>query len=211
MQSLSNGTNLIGLYNSNTGGENLTSNPGTIEITKFFIERGIIEATFNFTATDPLDIDPTIADITEGAFKIVYGVPEPVSNFKAEIGGELFNPDTIDVVTSLYEETEIFIVTATDSETEQKIELFFPTNIELGTYEMSPSLIDGSEKVGEYTPNSSDAIIFSSMPGQFTISEFDIDSGIIEGTFSFTALDNDEVDPTVYEVTEGEFRLLIQF
>ena len=210
MESLSNGTKLIGLYNSNTGGENLTSNPGTIEITEFFIERGIIEATFNFRATDPLDIDPTFTDITEGAFKIVYGAPEPVSIFKAEIDEVLFNPDTIDVVTSLYEETEIFIVTATDSETDQKIELFFPTDIELGTYEMSPSLIDGSEKVGEYTP-SIDAIIFSSMPGEFTISEFDIDSGIIEGTFSFTALDNDEVDPRVYEVTEGEFRLLIQF
>ena len=210
MNALSNGTNLIGLYNSNTGGENLTSNPGTIEITEFIIGRGI-EATFNFTASDPLNSDPTVAEITEGAFIVTYGTLEPMSDFTAEVDGDLFNPDSITIEEFLIEETEtsIFIVTALDSETDQKIELFFPNDIEVGTYEMSPSLIDGTEKVGEYTPDINDAIIFSSSHGEFIISEYNIDDGIIEGTFSFTAIDNDEVDPRTFEITEGEFTLVI--
>jgi len=210
MSSLSNGTNLIGLYNSNTGGENLTSSPGTIEITEFFIERGIIEATFNFTASDPLHEDSTIAEITEGAFKIVYGSPEPVSIFKAEIDGELFSPDSLTVEELLFEETSIFVLTAIDSETDQKIELFFPSLIEVGVYEMSPILIDGSEKVGEYIPDTNDPVIFSSNPGEFTITEYNLEGGIIEGTFSFNALDNDGADPSQYEITEGEFTLVFQ-
>ncbi len=56
MEALSDGTKLISLYNPAAIGENLTSNPGTITITKFNTFTGIIEATFNFTATDPLGI-----------------------------------------------------------------------------------------------------------------------------------------------------------
>jgi len=209
MNELSNGTNLIGLYNSNTGGENLTSFPGTIEITEFVIERGLIEATFNFTASDPLRIDTTVAEITEGAFKIVYGTPEPVSILKAEVNDVLFSPDSLTVEELLFAETLIFNVTAIDSETDQKIELFFPTDIEVGTYVMSSTFIDGSEKVGEYTPDTG-SIIFSSNPGELTITEYNIEEGIIEGTFSFTAVDSDEVEATVFEITGGEFTLVIQ-
>ncbi len=209
MENLSDGTKLIGLYNSGTGGENLTSNPGTITITKFNINTGIIEATFSFTATDPIGVDPTVAEVTEGAFKVDY-IPDPgeaTSTLTAEVDGVFFNPDSIFIGESFFNGTTRFNITVTTSDTGERMGLFFPIDIEVGTYEMDMSLINGDEIFAQYTPEVGVSSTFISNPGTLTIIDYDTENNIIEGTFSFTAIDQLGIDPTVYEITTGEFTL----
>jgi len=209
MEPLSDGTKLIGLFNPATVGENLTSNPGTINITRFNVFTGIIEATFEFTATDPLGQDPSIAEITEGSFKVDYisSPGDTVTSFTAFIDGEFFGPDSIFVGETIFNGLSRFNITAIISDTGQKMGLFFPTDIEIGTYEMTTNLIDGSEKFCQYTPEIGETITYISNPGTLTISDYDQDAGFVEGTFTFTALDLTAQDPEVYQITEGEFTI----
>ena len=209
MEPLSDGTKLIGLFNPATVGENLTSNPGTINITRFNVFTGIIEATFEFTATDPLGQDPSIAEITEGSFKVDYisSPGDTVTSFTAFIDGEFFGPDSIFVGETIFNGLSRFNITAIISDTGQKMGLFFPTDIEIGTYEMTTNLIDGSEKFCQYTPEIGETITYISNPGTLTISDYDQDAGFVEGTFTYTALDLTAQDPEVYQITEGEFTI----
>ena len=209
MEPLSDGTKLIGLFNPATVGENLTSNPGTINITRFNVFTGIIEATFEFTATDPLGQDSSIAEITEGSFKVdyIYSPGDTVTSFTAFIDGEFFGPDSIFVGETIFNGLSRFNITAIISDTGQKMGLFFPTDIEIGTYEMTTNLIDGSEKFCQYTPEIGETITYISNPGTLTISDYDQDAGFVEGTFTYTALDLTAQDPEVYQITEGEFTI----
>ena len=213
MESLSDGTKLISLYNPNTGGENLTSNPGTITITKFNTTTGIIEATFSFTATDPIGVDPTIAAVTQGAFAIDYIITpgQTITSFTADVDGVFFNPDSILVSETIFNGVTRFNITVVDSGTNQKMGLFFPTDIEVGTYDMTNNLIDGTEKFGQYSPDFGNTVLFRSNPGILTIVDYDEVAGIIEGTFSFTATDILNQDPAVFEVTNGEFTLELYY
>ena len=209
MESLSDGTKLISLYNPASIGENLTSNPGTITITKFNTFTGIIEATFSFTATDPLGVDPTVAEITEGSFEVDYisSPGDTVTSFTSMIDGEFFGPDSIFVGESVFNGVTRFNITAIVSTTGQKMGLFFPSDIEVGTYELTTNLIDGSEKFMQYTPEIGVSMTYISSPGTLTILDYDVEARIIEGTFTYSAIDLTSQDPAVYEVTEGEFTL----
>jgi hypothetical protein len=209
MEPLSDGTKLIGLFNPATVGENLTSNPGTINITRFNVFTGIIEATFEFTATDPLGQDSSIAEITEGSFKVDYisSPGDTVTSFTAFIDAEFFGPDSIFVGETIFNGLSRFNITAIISDTGQKMGLFFPTDIEIGTYEMTTNLIDGSEKFCQYTPEIGETITYISNPGTLTISDYDQEAGFVEGTFTYTALDLTAQDPEVYQITEGEFTI----
>jgi hypothetical protein len=208
MESLSDGTKLISLFNPATIGENLTSNPGTINITKFNTFTGIIEATFEFTATDPLELDPTLAEITEGSFEVDYisSPGDTVTSFTAFIDGQFFGPDSIFVGESVFNGVSRFNITAIISDTGQKMGLFFPTDIEIGTYEMTSNLINGSEKFCQYTPEIGVTTTYISSPGTLTILDYNQDAGFIEGTFTYSAIDLTNPDQ-VYEITEGEFTL----
>ena len=209
MLALSDGTKLISLYNPASIGENLTSSPGTITITRFNTFTGIIEATFNFTATDPLGLDPTIAEITEGNFKVDYisSPGDTVTSFTAMIDGEVFGPDSIFVGESIFNGVSRFNITAIISTSGQKMGLFFPSDIEVGTYELTTNLIDGSEKFMQYTPEIGVSMTYISSPGILTILDYDLEARIIEGTFTYSAIDLTSQDPTIYEVTGGEFTL----
>ena len=209
MEQLSDGTKVIALYNPHTGGENLTSNPGTITITKFNNNTGVIEATFEFSASDPLGLDPTEAEITEGSFLIDYLFEngDELNDITAEVDGEFFNPDSITISNSTVNGIARINAVAINSETNQKLGLFFPENIEVGTFEMEANLITGEEKFGQFTPDIGASITYISIPGTLIITEFDLDSGIIEGTFTFNAVDQLNVDPTIFEITNGEFIL----
>tara|TARA_B100001063_G_scaffold40403_1_gene34205 strand:+ start:1621 stop:3015 length:1395 start_codon:yes stop_codon:yes gene_type:complete len=208
MESLSDGTKLISLFNPATVGENLTSNPGTINITKFNTFTGIIEATFEFTATDPLELDPTVAEITEGSFEVDYisSPGDTVTSFTAFIDGQFFGPDSIFVGESVFNGVSRFNITAIISDTGQKMGLFFPTDIEIGTYEMTSNLINGSEKFCQYTPEIGVTTTYISSPGTLTILDYNQDAGFVEGTFTYSAIDLTNPDQ-VYEITEGEFTL----
>jgi hypothetical protein len=85
--------------------------------------------------------------------------------------------------------------------------LFFPSDIEVGTYELTTNLIDGSEKFMQYTPEIGVSMTYISSPGTLTILDYDLEDRIIEGTFTYSAIDLTSQDPTIYEVTGGEFTL----
>lgn len=203
---ISDGTNLIGYYNPNTGGEILSSNPGTITITEFSSFSGKLVASFEFTAQDPLGQDPTVIEITEGNLDVSF-VPTPGNitvAFEAEVDGNQFTADSVTVSNDIFNGVSIITITATiGSET---IQLDFPMMATTeGTYGMSPALVTGNEIVGTYLPTTGGIVTFTSDPGSLTITTFDEVANVIEGTFSFTAKDPSLIDPTVYEVTNGTF------
>lgn len=207
MESLSDGTELIALYNDGLGGENLTSNPGTITITEFGTLSGKIKATFAFTGTDPLGVDPTVVEVTEGEFEVTY-TPEDTNNlFIAEVDGVAFEPSEIIAEIVPFAETTQIKIEATVGTTE--LNLFFPTDVVLGTYPMSQSLTTGEEVLGIYFPDNTNDDAFTSNPGTLTITSYDMVNGIIEGNFSFTATDPLMGDPTVFEVTNGLFKVTL--
>ena len=212
MEQVSDGTKLIGLYNANSGGENLTSNPGTLTITEYDSEIGKIVATFEFTGTDPLGQDPTVVEITEGSFTL-YNLDLTLvttNSFTASVDGDTFNPDEIVVIEDIINGFNVISIIATDSITNQNIGLIFPADIIEGTYNLSPILVNGDEKVGFYTPDIGNSIVYTSNPGTLTIISFDIITGVIEGTFQFIASDPNNVDPTTYIISIGEFTVIVQ-
>ncbi len=70
-QGISDGTEVVGLYNPDVGVAGVfASSPGTLTVISYETANGIIEATFSFTATDPLGLDDTIYEITNGQFVV---------------------------------------------------------------------------------------------------------------------------------------------
>jgi len=211
MEALSDGTKVIALYNGNTGGENLTSNPGTITISEYDTEEGLIIATFNFTGSDPINVDPTVVEVTEGSFTVNFeGIPgSGPSPFTAEVDNVLFEPTQVDVQVTLFNGTEIVNINATGSDS-KSMSLVFPKDITIGSYNMSAIVVDGSEKIGVYNPDTvAGTTLFKSNPGILIITSYDIVTGEIEGTFSFTAKDSSGIDPAEYEITNGSFSITL--
>ena len=62
----------------------------------------------------------------------------------------------------------------------------------------------------KYTPEEGVSITYTANPGTFTITDYDVDSGVIEGTFEFIAIDDLEQDETVFTITNGEFSIMLQ-
>jgi len=209
---ISDGTKLIGIYNPNIGGENLSSNPGSITFTQFDTVAGVMEATFSFTARDPLGEDPSVFQVTQGSFIVFFtGTPAPdLVPFKAVIDGADFEPsganDTLEITLEQVNEMNVTYVTAT-LENGRTMKIGFPSDmIEVGTYPMSTQVVNGDETIGLYTREGS-AIEFVSNPGTLVIQSFDSETGDISASFSFTARNPDGVDPTVIDITQGEFNL----
>lgn len=203
---ISDGSNLIGYYDPNTGSETLSSNPGTITITEFSSFSKKLVATFEFTARDPLGQDPTVIAITEGNLDVSF---EPTPGnitfaFEADVDGVNFTADNVTVVDDTFNGVSIITITATMGG--ETIQLDLPTSATAeGSYGMSPALVTGNEIVGTYLPTTGVPQPFTSDPGTFTITTFDETANVIEGTFSFTAKDATLTDPAVYEVTNGTF------
>lgn len=209
MDFISDGTKLIALYKDSRGGENLTSNPGTITISQFDLEQGILKATFEFTATDPLGEDPRVVEITEGSFSAMFvGVPGANNMLRARIDGEAYEAETVEVGHSVVNQYPR--ITLTTQVGDQKIELSFPATLEEGTYEMTTSVSTGNEVVGIYVPVVGTSIQYFSNPGSFVITNFNREEGIVEGTFNFTAVDAAGQDPTEFLITAGEFLAVLQ-
>lgn len=208
MEQLSDGTKLIGVF-KDTDGNNLTSNPGTLRITEFDLIEGVLKATFQFKATDPMAQTNKIVNIREGNMTIYFeGVPGAYNRFKAEIDGITYEADSLDITTSVVNRyPRIEVVTTYRN---QKLILKFPATITEGTFEMGPEVEVGNEVVGVYYPVNGVSIPYNSESGELTITNYDHEQGTIEGTFSFTATDTSGQDPTVYEVTAGDFFIILE-
>ncbi len=207
LQSLSNGTQFIGLYQDGGLGASLTSNPGTLEITEFNSDTGRISGTFSFTATDPLNNDPTVVEITGGEFSLTYEptVDNSQPPLMADVDGETYIPEDLQVATSTFIGVEVITIATTLEN--RSLNITFPASLEVGSYAMSTNLVTGNEIVGSYIPDSGNTEIFTSDPGTFEITAIDLENGIMEGTFSFSAVDQSGTDPTVFEITNGVFTI----
>lgn len=209
MVKISDGTKLIASYNAHQGGENLTSNPGSITITKFDLEEGILKATFEFTGKDPLGQDPTVVAVSEGKLTIYFeGIPGANNMFRAKVDGADFSPETLEILSEVVNQYPRVTLIATVGK--QKIELSFPETLTEGSFEMSKTVSAGNEVVGIYTPVVGTSISYVSSPGNLVITHYDIPNGIIEGTFSFTGVDATGQDPKVYQITAGEFLAVLK-
>ncbi|MGB3342402.1 MAG: DUF6252 family protein [Aequorivita sp.] len=209
MVKISDGTKLIASYNANQGGENLTSNPGSITITEFDLEEGVLKATFEFTGKDPLGNDPTVVQVTEGDLTAHFeGIPGANNMFRANVDGADFSPETLEVLSEVVNQYPRVTLIATVGK--QKMELSFPETITEGTFEMAKVVTVGNEVVGVYTPIVGTSISYVSSPGSIVITNYDIPNGIIEGTFNFTGVDATGQDPKVYQITAGEFLAVLK-
>lgn len=209
MVNISNGTDLIGLYNAGGGSEFLTSNPGTLTITEFDLELGILKANFSFRANDPLGQVGDEVLVTEGRLTAHFeGVPGGNNLFKAKIGDASYNPLDIEVTTDVVNQYPT--ITITTNIESQRMVLTFPATISEGTYAMGTEVIEGNEIVGTYTPEVGTSIDFISNPGTLTITNYNYQENTIQGIFTFKAKDLNEVDPTIYNITEGSFYLELE-
>ncbi len=211
---ISDGSNLIAIYNDGQGGENQTSESGSITITEYSEITGKLAATFNFEASNPFeDPAPEVFSITEGEFNVDF-IPDStgVENmFTADLDEVMFESTLLEVTEEFYsDEIDHIVITATNETDNRSMTLKFPKGIAVGSYEMSPEFVTGDEKVGIYTPEIGSGLIFSSNPGTLNITSYEISSGVLEGNFSFTAVDGGGVDPTIYEVTNGTFVITVQ-
>ena len=208
MVNISDGTKLIALYNAGNGAENLTSNPGSITITEFDLELGILTATFSFTGTDPLNQINDIVEVTEGSFTVYFeGIPGANNAFTANVDGASYTPDEIVISTSIVNQYPRVTITTTKGD--QRIELTFPLTVTVGTFDMGTEIIDGDEVVGYYTPEVGTSITYVSSPGILDITNYDIANGLIEGTFNFTGIDASGQDSTIYQITGGTFLIVL--
>jgi hypothetical protein len=78
MVQISDGTELIGIYKAGPSEVSLSSNPGTITITTLNTETGELVASFEFSATDPSNMNPTIVEITNGFITVDYIDEDPM-------------------------------------------------------------------------------------------------------------------------------------
>lgn len=212
MVSLSDGTQLIGMYNpALTASENLTSNPGTITITDINAYTGDIEATFSFTGSDPLGIDPAVVEITEGSFTVDYLPNITINNIIiADVNGEPYGSNTTEVSSTIFNNITRLNYHSVDSETNRSIRLILPSTINLGTYDISTTLITGEEVLALYSNDDGITSTIIANGGTLTVTDINEDTGLIDGVFEFTAMD-DTVDPPVeYVVESGEFSLFLQ-
>lgn len=210
MESISNGAKLIGIYNDGQGGNNLTSNPGTITITEFSTLSGKIKATFSFTGTDPVGGSSDTVQVTQGSLNVSY-TPMPGTNdpFSVKVDDEDFGTTSATAIYTTFAGNEIIRITATVGN--ELLSVTFPGTIEAGTYEMDPTLENFQNIVGIYAPDTeNNPVNYSSNSGILIINSYNEVTGNIEGRFSFSATDPNGVDPQTFEVTEGQFFLTVQ-
>ena len=74
---------------------------------------------------------------------------------------------------------------------------------------MATSIETGVEIVGLYNPDIENARLYFSTPGQFTITSYQYSDGVIEGQFSFTAVDPNGFYLEEYSIEMGVFTLTI--
>lgn len=211
MESISNGTELIAMYNAGTGGEDLTSSPGSIRILEFGTITGRLWAQFSFRASDPLGVDPTVVQITQAGFVVDYieNSGEIMDELLAEVDGLPYTPDLLDIVQTPVSSIPTVWITTEDTANAQFLRLTFPEAIEVGSYDLTTDLVVGDEKIALFIPNTADPRNFKSNSGTLSIVSYDTVMGIIEGTFEFTAIDTTGQDPTVYQIANGSFTIQI--
>ncbi|KAA3620559.1 MAG: hypothetical protein DWP94_12490, partial [Flavobacterium sp.] len=204
----SDGTKLIAQYNAGLGTEDLSSNPGTIEITEFNTLAGRIVANFSFTATDPLGFDPTVVEVTEGSFELRYepGATNTNNSMIATIDGVSWTANFVDAFEFDLSGTQTVTARGYNSETGEMIEISFPMDLAPGSYDFVSMQTAGESIAKFYTEVGGTE--FTSTDGSIIVLANDLSTGgSIEAAFLFYAEDLSGTNPTAYSLTNGEFTI----
>ncbi|NDB03136.1 MAG: hypothetical protein EBY38_05660 [Flavobacteriaceae bacterium] len=164
-----------------------------------------------FTATDPVGINEGEVLITEGALVIDYLPDASIAEntLMAEVDGVSFAATSVEVLLNPSYDTTYIELTGIDAENNQSIALSFPIDITPGTYDLTDAITSGEESVGLFNPDIENAQLFFATPGELIISSYQYSDGVIEGSFSFTAIDPNGVAMEEYSIQMGVFTLTI--
>lgn len=206
-----NGSNLTVAYTDSQGTEALTSMSGSVTFEEYGNITGKLSATFAFTATDPIGINEGEVLVTEGAFVMDYRPDATLADntLSAEVDGGSFVATSVEILLDPSYDTTYVQLTALDADSNRSIALSFPIDVMPGTYNMATSIETGVEIVGLYNPDIENAQLYYSSPGQLTITSYQYSDGVIEGQFSFTALDPNGFYLEEYSINLGVFTLTI--
>jgi hypothetical protein len=206
-----NGSNLTVAYTDSQGTEAMTSMEGSITFEEYGNITGKLSATFAFTATDPIGINEGEVLITEGALVMDYLPDASIAEntLMAEVDGVSFAATSVEVLLNPSYDTTYIELTGIDAENNQSIALSFPIDITPGTYDLTDAITSGEESVGLFNPDIENAQLFFSTPGELIISSYQYSDGVIEGSFSFTAIDPNGVAMEEYSIQMGVFTLTI--
>ena len=206
MEQLSDGTKLIGQYNAGLGTEDLSSDPGSIEILEFNTLTGRIVANFGFTATDPLGIDNTVVEITDGNFEVIYepGETNPNNSMSASIDGASWMANFSDAFEFDFSGTATVTARGYNSETGESIEVTFPKSLEPGSYDFVSTAVPGESIARFYAePGGTE---FTSTDGSIIVIANELETGgTIEAAFLFLAEDLSGEDTSTFNITNGQF------
>lgn len=206
MEQLSDGTKLIAQYNANMGGEALSSNPGTITITEFNTLVGRIVATFAFTATDPLGIDPSVVEVTDGSFEIRYeaAATSTANSMICDIGGVAWAADFTDAFEFDFDGIATVTARGYNSTSGESIEITFPKDLAPGSYDFVMEDIAG-ESIARFFPEVG-GTAYTSTDGSIIVLSNELGTGgVMEAAFLFFGEDLSGTDPTTYTLTNGQF------
>lgn len=199
---------------------------GSLAISSLDTEALEVSGTFNFVGgriafdlegNPVLDEngDPVIdlINITAGAFNsIAFTISEENGGDGGTVGsdGDFFaNVDGVEFVDTSVQVTKntvggismLNIMAVNDIGGSIRIDI--PEYQGIGTFPLQP-ISDGTELIGVYKSGPG-ADNFNSDPGSITITKLDLESGLIEGTFQFTAVDPFDPAATPFEITDGTF------
>ena len=131
------------------------------------------------------------------------------NTLSAEVDGGSFVATSVEILLDPSYDTTYVQLTALDADSNRSIALSFPIDVMPGTYNMATSIEMGVEIVGLYNPDIENAQLYYSSPGQLTITSYQYSDGVIEGQFSFTALDPNGFYLEEYSIDMGVFTLTI--
>ena len=193
---------------------NFEGGSGTIAITKLDTENFLASGTFEFVGVrESFDNDGNIVTetvtITSGEFNnitlVTQVIGEPNNTLEANVDGVALNADSVTAIEIDLLGNTTLTISAINNTTNQNIALSMPSDITVGTHNFDsfPSI---GAIIGQYTPNlgGGDESYFS-LDGTITVTSYDTVSGIMEGSFEFTAGDFLGMDDTSYSITNGNF------
>ena len=159
----------------------------------------------------PIGINEGEVLVTEGTFVMDYRPDSTLAEntLSAEVDGSSFVGTSVEVLLNPSYDTTYIQLTAIDADTNRSIALSFPINVMPGTYELTATIDTGMESVGLYNPDIENAQLYYATPGQLIILSYQYSDGVIEGQFSFTAIDPNGFYMEEYSIEMGVFTLTI--
>ena len=198
---------------------NYEGGTGTMTISKLDTENLLTSGTFEFVGVrESLDADGNIVTetitITNGEFNNLPLVTEVIGNpdnsLDATIDGEALNADSVTALEIDLLGNTTLAITAINNTTNQNIAISMPADITVGTHDFESLPLPGAI-IGQYTPNLGGGNeTYVSIDGTITIISYDTVTGVMEGSFEFTAGDFLAIDDTTFSITNGSFSVEFQ-